>query len=249
MSTMTGFVGRDRPAPGASGLGPRCPILVHRALARRVASSTSSSSRGWTLYISLSNSTLLPSYGFVGLENYVSLWQNRRWNSPYTNLFFFSGFYIVGAMALGLLLAILIDQKVRGEVALAHDLPLSAGRQLHRHRHGLELALQSRQRHPVLRPQPRLDRLRVRADQRPADRDLRRHHHRHLAIVGLRDGAVPRRPPVGRPATSSRRRRSTAPRPSAPTARWSCRRSRRSSSPSRWCRSSSPSRPSTSSPR
>jgi glucose/mannose transport system permease protein len=69
----------------------------------------------WTLYISVSNSSLLPSYGFVGLDNYASLWSNRRWNIAYSNLFLFSAFYIVGAMAIGLALAILIDQKVRGE--------------------------------------------------------------------------------------------------------------------------------------
>src|SRR6185295_12521503 len=34
---------------------------------------------GWTLYVSLSNSSLLPSYDYVGFEHYVSLWQNRRW--------------------------------------------------------------------------------------------------------------------------------------------------------------------------
>jgi glucose/mannose transport system permease protein len=70
---------------------------------------------GWTLYISMSNSSLLPSYGFVGLDNYQSLWANRRWNIAYSNLFIFSGFYILGSMAVGLLLAILIDQKVRAE--------------------------------------------------------------------------------------------------------------------------------------
>lgn len=69
----------------------------------------------WTLYISLSNSSLLPSYDFVGLSNYAALWSNRRWNIAYSNLFLFSAFYIVGAMAIGLLLAILIDQRVRGE--------------------------------------------------------------------------------------------------------------------------------------
>src|SRR5206468_3238871 len=52
-----------------------------------------------------------------GLDNYASLWANRRWNIAYTNLFLFSGFYIVGSMAVGLLLAILIDQRVRGEAA------------------------------------------------------------------------------------------------------------------------------------
>ena len=70
---------------------------------------------GWTLYISLSNSSLLPSYDYVGFENYVSLWQNRRWNIAYTNLFVFGVLYVIGAMAIGLLLAILIDQRVRGE--------------------------------------------------------------------------------------------------------------------------------------
>ena len=71
----------------------------------------------WTLYISLSDSTLLPSYNFVGFTHYVALWQNRRWNIAYTNLFLFSGFYVVGAMLVGLTLAILIDQRVRGEAA------------------------------------------------------------------------------------------------------------------------------------
>jgi glucose/mannose transport system permease protein len=70
---------------------------------------------GWTLYISLSDSTLLPSYGFKGFDNFVSLWENRRWGVAYSNLFFFSTFYVSLAMAFGLLLAILIDQKIRGE--------------------------------------------------------------------------------------------------------------------------------------
>ncbi|MBP7000880.1 carbohydrate ABC transporter permease [Amaricoccus sp.] len=71
----------------------------------------------WTFYISLSDSTLLPTYGFVGFENYAALWANRRWNIAYTNLFLFSGFYVAGSMAIGLLLAILIDQRVRAEAA------------------------------------------------------------------------------------------------------------------------------------
>lgn len=70
---------------------------------------------GWTFYISLSDSSLLPSYGWVGFENYEKLWSSRRWNIAYTNLFLFSGFYVVGSMAIGLLLAVLIDQKVRAE--------------------------------------------------------------------------------------------------------------------------------------
>jgi glucose/mannose transport system permease protein len=70
---------------------------------------------GWTLYISLSDSTLLPTYGWKGFENYADLWANRRWGVAYSNLFFFSAFYVITAMAVGLLLAVLIDQKIRGE--------------------------------------------------------------------------------------------------------------------------------------
>jgi glucose/mannose transport system permease protein len=70
---------------------------------------------GWTLYLSLSDSAQLPTYGWVGFENYGKLWANKRWVIAYNNLFFFSGFYVLGTMAIGLLLAILIDQRVRGE--------------------------------------------------------------------------------------------------------------------------------------
>jgi glucose/mannose transport system permease protein len=70
---------------------------------------------GWTLYLSLSDSAQLPTYGWVGFENYVKLWANKRWNIAYNNLFFFSFFYVLGTMALGLFLAILIDQRIRGE--------------------------------------------------------------------------------------------------------------------------------------
>lgn len=69
----------------------------------------------WTGYLSLSDSEQLPTYGFVGLENYIKLWASRRWNIAFANLFFFSGFYVLGTIIVGLLLAILIDQKVRAE--------------------------------------------------------------------------------------------------------------------------------------
>ena len=69
----------------------------------------------WTLYISLSNSSQLPSYGFVGLDHYYALWSNRRWGIAYSNLFLYSVFYVLGAMAVGLLLAVLMDQRIRAE--------------------------------------------------------------------------------------------------------------------------------------
>jgi glucose/mannose transport system permease protein len=69
----------------------------------------------WTLYVSVSNSSLLPTYGFVGLKPYFELWSNQRWAIAYGNLFFFSGIYVVLSLLVGLSLAIAIDQRVRGE--------------------------------------------------------------------------------------------------------------------------------------
>ena len=69
----------------------------------------------WTLYISLSDSTLLPTYNFVGFHHYVELWANRRWQIAYGNLFFFGGIYVAVSLLVGLALAIAIDQRVRGE--------------------------------------------------------------------------------------------------------------------------------------
>jgi glucose/mannose transport system permease protein len=69
----------------------------------------------WTLYISVSNSTMLPTYKLVGLKPYFDLWSNARWKIAYGNLFYFSAFYVVLSLAVGLALAIAIDQRVRGE--------------------------------------------------------------------------------------------------------------------------------------
>lgn len=69
----------------------------------------------WTVWISLSRSTLLPDYGYAGFQQYALLWSNHRWSIAYTNLFIFGALYVLGATVLGLLLAILIDQRVRAE--------------------------------------------------------------------------------------------------------------------------------------
>jgi glucose/mannose transport system permease protein len=70
---------------------------------------------GWTIYISLSKSAMFPNSAWAGPKAYSDLWSNVRWNIAYHNLFYFSVLYVIGAMAIGLALAILIDQKVRAE--------------------------------------------------------------------------------------------------------------------------------------
>ncbi len=72
----------------------------------------------WNGYLSLSASRLLPNYDFVGLEQYVRLFGSERWMVALTNMGIFGGLYIAGGMAVGLLLAILLDQKIRAEGVL-----------------------------------------------------------------------------------------------------------------------------------
>ena len=72
----------------------------------------------WSAYISTTASRILPSSNFVGLRQYASLFSNTRWEVSIQNLFLF-GFLFVGiSVVLGFLLAILIDQRVKGENAL-----------------------------------------------------------------------------------------------------------------------------------
>ncbi|MEY8876639.1 MAG: carbohydrate ABC transporter permease [Leptothrix sp. (in: b-proteobacteria)] len=72
----------------------------------------------WNGYLSVSASRLLPNYEFVGLEQYQILWESERWMVALKNLGIFSVLFIGFAMAVGLLLAILLDQKIRAEGVL-----------------------------------------------------------------------------------------------------------------------------------
>ena len=72
----------------------------------------------WTLWISVSSSTLLPRYDFVGLEQYIRLWNTPRWHTAVANLFIFTALFLIVTIALGLLMAILLDQNIRSEGAL-----------------------------------------------------------------------------------------------------------------------------------
>lgn len=72
----------------------------------------------WNGYLSLSASRLLPNYEFAGLEQYATLFASERFHVALTNMAIFGVLFVGGAMALGLLLAILLDQKVRAEGVL-----------------------------------------------------------------------------------------------------------------------------------
>jgi glucose/mannose transport system permease protein len=72
----------------------------------------------WNGYLSLSASRILPNYEFVGLEQYQALWVSDRFRVAMTNMGLFGFLFIGGSMAIGVLLAILLDQKIRAEGVL-----------------------------------------------------------------------------------------------------------------------------------
>jgi glucose/mannose transport system permease protein len=73
----------------------------------------------WNGVLSVTASRMLPNYEeFVGLEQYIKLWESDRWWVALKNLGIFSTLYVGGSIAIGLLLAVLLDQKVRAEGAI-----------------------------------------------------------------------------------------------------------------------------------
>ena len=55
---------------------------------------------------------------YIGFENYKNLFShalNFRFRQELVNTFFFTGFFLVGCLTLGFLLAVLLDQRIKGE--------------------------------------------------------------------------------------------------------------------------------------
>jgi glucose/mannose transport system permease protein len=72
----------------------------------------------WTTWVSFTASTLMPDYTWIGLRNYWAVTRTANFQIAYVNLFVYSTGFVLLTMALGLLLAILLDQRVRGENVL-----------------------------------------------------------------------------------------------------------------------------------
>ncbi len=69
----------------------------------------------WTIVFSFTNSRLLPSANWVGLDQYERLWSTRRWMISIENLAIYGILMLILALVVGFLLAALIDQKIRFE--------------------------------------------------------------------------------------------------------------------------------------
>jgi glucose/mannose transport system permease protein len=72
----------------------------------------------WTVWMSLTSSRMLPNNNYVGLRNYEVLFANDRWLTSVNNLALFGVMFVMISLALGFLLAVAVDQKVRAEDGL-----------------------------------------------------------------------------------------------------------------------------------
>ncbi|KRP85414.1 sugar ABC transporter permease [Bradyrhizobium sp. IC3069] len=72
----------------------------------------------WTIWISFTPSTLVPVAGWVGLRNYTAVTASRNWQIAFDNLLLFGSAFVLLSAATGLILAILLDQRIRGENVL-----------------------------------------------------------------------------------------------------------------------------------
>ena len=69
----------------------------------------------WTIFYSFTNSKLLPRLKFVGFSQYERLWSTNRWLISIENLLIFGFLSLIFSLAIGFLLAVLMDQKIRFE--------------------------------------------------------------------------------------------------------------------------------------
>jgi glucose/mannose transport system permease protein len=71
-----------------------------------------------TGYLSLTDSHLMPNYEFAGFDQYRELFDLDRWTVAASNLAIFGMLFVAICLAIGLLLAIVLDQRIRMEGAL-----------------------------------------------------------------------------------------------------------------------------------
>ena len=69
----------------------------------------------FTVVLSFTGSKMLPKFDFVGLDNYTRLFALQHWQTALHNIAIFASLYIVICTLIGLMLAIFLDQKIRGE--------------------------------------------------------------------------------------------------------------------------------------
>ncbi|MEN9935746.1 MAG: hypothetical protein RLZZ387_2325 [Chloroflexota bacterium] len=71
---------------------------------------------GWTAFVSLTSwQGLKADFTFVGIQNYLTIFNTGRFQTNIRNLLVFTTFFLAACLVLGLLLAILVDARIKGE--------------------------------------------------------------------------------------------------------------------------------------
>lgn len=71
---------------------------------------------GWTGVVSLVKwNSVKPDFTFVGLQNYITLFESFRFQSDLRNMIFFSIFFIFGVIITGQGIALLLESKIKGK--------------------------------------------------------------------------------------------------------------------------------------
>lgn len=72
----------------------------------------------WTTILSFTKSRAFANLHFAGWTQYVRVWAHPRWHVAILNLGVYASLYVVLCMAIGLMLAIFLDQRIRAEGVL-----------------------------------------------------------------------------------------------------------------------------------
>lgn len=71
---------------------------------------------GFTGFVSLTKwNKLLPDFSLAGLRNYQTLFANPRFQIDMRNMIVFTALFLLSCLAIGFLLAVLLDQRIKGE--------------------------------------------------------------------------------------------------------------------------------------
>ena len=117
---MTGAVSAaTRPGrPAISGVLRRLPEYLMIWVPLLLSAGHLVSFALWTIWVSFTPSTLVPVSGWVGTRNYTAVMGTRNWQIAFDNLLVFGSSFVLLSLLVGLALAILLDQRIRGENVL-----------------------------------------------------------------------------------------------------------------------------------
>ena len=116
-AAVRGTTGGPPQSPVAAGLR-RVPELLVIWGPLLIAAAQIVLFAAWTAWMSVTSSTLMPVSDFVGLRNYTLVLGTRNWKIAFDNLLIFGSGFVALTMLTGLVLAILLDQRIRGENVL-----------------------------------------------------------------------------------------------------------------------------------